>query len=41
MIYNNINYEMLVLKARHNVIKNKVRFVNFHFVFNKCFNVNV
>ena len=37
MIYNNIEYEMLVLRASHDVIENKARFVNFYIVLNECF----
>ena len=37
MIYYNINYEMLVLKANHDVIKNNVRIVEFYFINNEYF----
>ena len=36
-MYNNINYEILVLSSSHDVIENMVRFVDSYFVFNKCF----
>ena len=36
MIYYSDYYEMLVLKANHDVIKNKVSFVNFYFIFDEC-----